>query len=224
VWRSSALAATTSTGARAPAKLRFVPICPMTPRRGPAPRDRVVQAGRQIPATGMFGHLVQTATLPGPGVGWPPWCGGLSPGIRRRPRRRCGSVQGFVAGGIVTGDEVQYWFKGGRYAPAAPAGPPTARPPAVARTALRAAAPAPTCPPAQDHGGDPASSPAVHSRPGQPSEPPIVPTVALAAQGRPPGVAPRWATPTLDRAPRRCRRRWLVSRVAWCRARLPGAG
>jgi arylsulfatase A-like enzyme len=65
---------------------------------------------------------------------------------------------------------------------------------------------------------------AVHSRPGQPSEPPIVPTVALAAQGRPPGVAPRWATPTLDRAPRRCRRRWLVSRVAWCRARLPGAG
>jgi hypothetical protein len=71
----------------------------------------------------------------GPGVGWPPWCGGLSPGIRRRPRRRCGSVQGFVAGGIVTGDEVQCWFKGGRYAPAAPAGPPTARPPAVARPA-----------------------------------------------------------------------------------------
>jgi hypothetical protein len=27
----------------------------------------LVQAGSQIPATGMFGHLVQTATLPGPG-------------------------------------------------------------------------------------------------------------------------------------------------------------
>jgi hypothetical protein len=26
----------------------------------------LVQAGSQIPATGMFGHLVQTATLPGP--------------------------------------------------------------------------------------------------------------------------------------------------------------
>src|SRR5512132_3549629 len=36
------------------------------PRRGPAPCDRVGQAGCQIPATGMFGHFVQTATLPGP--------------------------------------------------------------------------------------------------------------------------------------------------------------
>src|SRR4029450_12335889 len=71
-----------------------------------------------------------------------------------------------------------------------------APPPAPPPPALPAAAPAATCPPAQDHGGDPASSPAVHSRPGQPSEPPIVPTVAVAAQGRPLGVAPRWATPT----------------------------
>jgi len=27
----------------------------------------LVQAGSQVPAAGMFGHLVQTATLPGPG-------------------------------------------------------------------------------------------------------------------------------------------------------------
>ncbi len=28
----------------------------------------LVQAGSQIPATGKFGHLVQTATLPGPWI------------------------------------------------------------------------------------------------------------------------------------------------------------
>jgi hypothetical protein len=56
-------------GMQGPGKVAIRPHCPMTPRRGPAPRDRVVQAGRQIPATGMFGHLVQTATLPGPWLG-----------------------------------------------------------------------------------------------------------------------------------------------------------
>jgi hypothetical protein len=52
---------------RAPAKSRFVPICRMAPRVVAGRHaTALVQAGSQIPATGVFGHLVQIATLPGP--------------------------------------------------------------------------------------------------------------------------------------------------------------
>jgi hypothetical protein len=50
---------------RAPATSRFVRICSMT-TSGPAPRDRVVQAGSRIPPAGRFRHLVQIVTLPRP--------------------------------------------------------------------------------------------------------------------------------------------------------------
>src|SRR6266566_1504159 len=51
---------------RALAKSRFVHICPAAPHRARRHATALVQAGSQLPATGMFGHLVQTATLPGP--------------------------------------------------------------------------------------------------------------------------------------------------------------
>jgi hypothetical protein len=51
---------------RAPAKSRFVPICPMPQVVARRHATALAQAGSQIPATGMFRHLVQTATLPGP--------------------------------------------------------------------------------------------------------------------------------------------------------------
>jgi hypothetical protein len=92
--RHSAGSCQTSSKGRAPAKLRFVPICPMTPRRGPEPRDRVVQAGGRFQRQACSGIWCRPRLCRGPGVGWPPWCGEFSPGIRRRPRRRCGSVQG----------------------------------------------------------------------------------------------------------------------------------
>ena len=47
-----------------PGNVLIRPYCPMTSRRGPLPRNPVGQAGSQIPATRMFGHSMQTATLP----------------------------------------------------------------------------------------------------------------------------------------------------------------
>ena len=60
---------------RVPAKSRF--HCPMTHVVARPHATALVQAGSQIPATGTYGHLVQTATLPGP------W-GGRAGGGRRR--------------------------------------------------------------------------------------------------------------------------------------------
>jgi hypothetical protein len=56
-------------GRRAPAKSRFVAVvrwpCVVARRYATA----LIQAGSQLPATGIFGHSVQTATLPEPWVG-----------------------------------------------------------------------------------------------------------------------------------------------------------
>jgi hypothetical protein len=51
---------------RAPAKSRFVLICPMTSHRGRLPRDRVGLGREPDSAIRRFGYLVQNATLPGP--------------------------------------------------------------------------------------------------------------------------------------------------------------
>jgi hypothetical protein len=50
---------------RAPAKSGFVPVCPLTTAWPSTTRPRW-PSRMPDPATGMFGHVVQTATLPGP--------------------------------------------------------------------------------------------------------------------------------------------------------------
>jgi len=60
-----------------PAKSRFVPICPMAPRRGPALRYRVGPGREPDSSDRHVGHLVHIATLPGP------W-GDLSPMLGTR--------------------------------------------------------------------------------------------------------------------------------------------
>src|SRR5512132_4490475 len=50
---------------RAPAESGFVPVCPLTTAWPSATRPRW-PSRMPDPATGMFGHSVQTATLPGP--------------------------------------------------------------------------------------------------------------------------------------------------------------
>src|SRR5215217_1775252 len=52
--------------AHAPAKSRFVAIVRQPQVVARCFATALVQAGSQISATGTFGHLVQTATLPGP--------------------------------------------------------------------------------------------------------------------------------------------------------------
>src|SRR6266496_6077514 len=65
VLNVSAVVAVAPNG-QALAKSRFVHICPAAPHRARRLATALIQAGSQLPATGMFGHLVQTATLPGP--------------------------------------------------------------------------------------------------------------------------------------------------------------
>ncbi len=55
------------SSAKVPAKSRFALICPMIPRRGPAPRDRVGLDREPDPTTGIFGYLVLLCRSPGPG-------------------------------------------------------------------------------------------------------------------------------------------------------------
>jgi hypothetical protein len=54
--------------ARAPAKSRFIHICPMAHVMARRHATTSVQAARRWQRPGCPGHLVQTATLPGPWV------------------------------------------------------------------------------------------------------------------------------------------------------------